>query len=142
MILRSSFHATSAFSNILFILSDEDTLRMFLIISEDRKPKIDDFGSHKRFYELLSKLKRAGLVYKKKDLPGGYQFTPLGIAINKGILTLREISNSKWSFQAIDALNETIPVEERSKIFEALILNENVRNLLYKKPQETDPLIR
>ena len=34
----------------------------------------------------LSKLKR--LAYKKKDLSGGYQLTPLGTAINKGFLTL------------------------------------------------------
>jgi hypothetical protein len=103
---------------------------MFLMISEDRQPKTGDFGSRKRFYERLSKLKRAGLVYKKKDLFEGYQLTPLGTAINKGILTLREISNFKWSFQAIDVLNETMPVEGRSKIFEALIPNGNVRNLL------------
>ena len=59
--------------------------------SEVRQLKTDDFGSHKRFYERLSKLKR--LAYKKKDLSGGYQLTPLGTAINKGFLTLREISN-------------------------------------------------
>ena len=138
-ILRSSFHATSAFSNIFFILSDEDTLRMFLMISEDRQPKADDLGSRKRFYERLSKLKSARLVYKKKDLSGRYQLTPLGTAINKGILTLRDISNSRWSIQAIDDLNETIPVEGRNKILEALIPNQNIRDLLYKIHQETDP---
>jgi hypothetical protein len=109
------------------------------MISEDRQLKTDDFGSRKRFYERLSKLKRAGLVYKKKDLSGEYQLTPLGTAINKSILTLREISNPKWIFQAIDDFNEIIPVEGRSKILEALIPNENIRNLLYKKHQETDP---
>ena len=138
-IVRSSFHTTSAFSNIFSILGDEGTLRMFLMISEDRQLKTDDFGSRKRFYERLSKLKRAGLVYKKKDLSGEYQLTPLGTAINKSILTLREISNSKWIFQAINDFNEIIPVEGRSKILEALIPNENIRNLLYKKHQETDP---
>jgi len=137
--LDSSFSSSFIFSNIFSILRDEDTLRIFLMISEDRQPKTSDFGSRKRFYERLSKLKRAGLVYNKKDLSGGYQLTPLGTAINKGILTLREISNFKWSFQAIDALNETMPVEGRSKIFEALIPNGNVRNLLFKKHQETDP---
>jgi hypothetical protein len=71
------------------------------MISEDRQPKADDFGSRKRFYERLSKLKSARLVYKKKDLSGRYQLTPLGTAINKGILTLREISNSRWSIQAL-----------------------------------------
>jgi hypothetical protein len=40
---------------------------------------------------------------------------------------------------ALDALNEALPVEGRSKIFEALIPNGNVRNLLFKKHQETDP---
>lgn len=128
--LHSSFSSSFVFSNIFSILRDEDTLKIFLMISEDRQLKTDDFGSRKRFYERLSKLKRAGLVYKKKDLSGGYQLTPLGTAINKGILTLREISNFKWSFQAIDALNETMPLEGRSKIFEALIPNGNVRNLL------------
>jgi len=128
--LHSSFSSSFIFSNIFSILRDEDTLKIFLMISEDRQLKTDDFGSRKRFYERLSKLKRAGLVYKKKDLSGGYQLTPLGTSINKGILTLREISNFKWSFQAIDVLNETMPVEGRSKIFEALIPNGNVRNLL------------
>ncbi|MGC2308548.1 MAG: hypothetical protein WA461_09095 [Nitrososphaeraceae archaeon] len=128
--LHSSFSSSFIFSNIFSILRDEDTLRIFLMISEDRQPKTGDFGSRKRFYERLSELKRAGLVYTKKDLSGGYQLTPLGTTINKGILTLREISNFKWSFQAIDALNETMPVEGRSKILKALIPNGNVRNLL------------
>jgi hypothetical protein len=70
-ILRSSFHATSAFSNIFFILSDEDTLRMFLMISEDRQPKADDLGSRKRFYERLSKLREQGLYIKRKISPEG-----------------------------------------------------------------------
>ena len=124
--MHSSFSSSFIFSNIFSIFGDEDTLKIFLMISEDRQLKTDDFGSRKRFYERLSKLKRAGLA----DISGGYQLTSLGAAINKGILTLREISNFKWSFQAIDALNETMPVEGRSKIFEALIPNGNVRNLL------------
>lgn len=85
--LHLSFPSSFTFSNIFSILRDEDTLRMFLMISEDRQPKTDDFGSRKRFYERLSKLKRAGLVYKKKDLFEGYQLTTLGTVINKGILT-------------------------------------------------------
>jgi len=109
------------------------------MISEGRQPKTDDFGSRKRFFQRLSKLKRAGLVYKKKDLFGGYQLTPLGTAIDKGILILREISNFSWSFQAIDALNETIPVEDRNKIIEALIPNGNVQNLFFKIHQDPDP---
>lgn len=128
--LHSSLSSSFIFSNIFSILRDEDTLKIFLMISEDRQLKTDDFGSRKRFYERLSKLKRAGLVYKKKDLSRGYQLTPLGTSINKGILTLREISNFNWSFQAIDVLNETMPMDGRSKIFEALIPNGNVRNLL------------
>jgi len=123
-------------SKIFSLLRDEDCVKMLQMIIEHRHPTISDFGTRKRYYHRLAKLKRARLIAKKNALRKGYGITPLGIVMYEGLLTLRRAESLRWNFQALDALSETVPVEERNKIMKTLIPDEALRKLILTKDQK------
>jgi len=55
----------------------------------------------------------------------------------EGLLTLRRAESLRWNFQALDALDETVPSEERDKIMETLVPDEALRKLLRSKVKKT-----
>jgi hypothetical protein len=57
----------------------------------------------------------------------------LGAIMYEGLLTLRRAESLRWNFQALDALDETVPSEERDKIMETLVPDEALRKLLRSK---------
>ena len=65
----------------------------------------------------------------------GYNVTPVGAILYERLLTLRRAEYLRWNLQAADALNETVPVEERNRIMETLIPDEIIRKLLLAKHQ-------
>jgi len=65
----------------------------------------------------------------------GYNVTPVGAVLYERLLTLRRAECLRWNLQAVDALNETVPVEERNKIMETPIPDEIIRKLLLMKHQ-------
>jgi hypothetical protein len=54
----------------------------------------------------------------------------------EGLLTLRRAESLRWNFQALDALDETVPSEERDKIMETLVPDEVLRKLLRSKVKQ------
>jgi hypothetical protein len=129
-------------SKLFSLLRDEDCVKMLQMIIEHRHPTVGDFGTRKRYYDRLAKLKRARLIAKKNALRAGYRVTPLGAIMYEGLLTLRRAESLRWNFQALDALDETVPSEERDKIMETLVPDEALRKLLRSKVKKTgsDPL--
>lgn len=130
---------SSSLSDIFSLLRDEDCVKMLQMIIEHRHPTVGDFGTRKRYYHRLLKLKRAHLIVKKNALRAGYEITPVGAIMYKGLLTLRRAESLRWNFQALDALDETVPTEERNKIMETLIPDEALRELLRRKDQKIGP---
>ncbi|MGB8643415.1 MAG: hypothetical protein WCD28_14135, partial [Nitrososphaeraceae archaeon] len=124
-------------SEIFSLLRDEDCVKMLQMIIEHRHPTVSDFGTRKRYYDRLAKLKRARLIAKKNALRAGYEVTPLGAVMYEGLLTLRRAESLRWNFQALDALEETVPSEERKKIMETLVPDEALIKLLRSKVNKT-----
>ena len=60
----------------------------------------------------------------------------------EGLVILRRAESLRWNFQALDALDETVPSEERDKIMETLVPDEALRKLLRSKVNKigSDPL--
>ena len=52
-------------SDIFSLLRDGDCVKMLQMIIEHRHPTGSDFGTRKRYYDRLAKLKRAHLIAKK-----------------------------------------------------------------------------
>lgn len=129
-------------SDIFSLLRDGDCVKMLQMIIEHRHPTISDFGTRKRYYDRLAKLKRARLIAKKNVHRAGYEVTPVGAIMYEGLVILRRAESLRWNFQALDALDETVPSEERDKIMETLVPDEALRKLLRSKVNKTgsDPL--
>jgi hypothetical protein len=124
-------------SDIFSLLRDEDCVKMLQMITEHRHPAVSDFGTRKRYYDRLAKLRRAHLIAKKNAHRAGYEVTPVGAIMYEGLLTLRRAESLRWNFQALDALDETVPSEERDKIMETLVPDEVLRKLLRSKVKKT-----
>ena len=129
----------ASLSNIFSILSDEDCVKMLQMIFEHRQPRIGDFGTRKRYYERMARLKKAHLITKKKNIgyqikkEPGHELTDLGSILYESLLTLKHAKNLLWNLKAIDALDEEVPIEERKKLTEALIPDEAIRKILVEK---------
>lgn len=77
----------TSLSDILFALSDEDSLKLFdMIANRQRDPKISDFESPKRYYNRLSKLKNARVIRKNGK---SYTITAFGSIIYKTIQMIK-----------------------------------------------------
>jgi hypothetical protein len=127
----------SSITNIYSILSDEDCVKLLQMISEHRQPKINNLGTRKRYYERLSKIRKAHLIIKKKDRSKGddisnYELTDLGSSLYESLLTLRRAANLRWRLNAIDVLDDRVPIEERIKLIQAIIPDETIRKILLK----------
>ena len=124
---------SSSPSDIFSLLRDKDCVKMLQMIIEHRHLTVGDFGTRKRYYNRLLKLKRAHLIAKKNALPKDYEITPIGAVMYSGLLTLRRAESLRLNFQALDALNETVPAAELDKMMETLIPDEALRKLLRAK---------
>lgn len=124
---------SSSPSEIFSLLGDEDCVKMLQMIIEHRHPTVGDFGTRKRYYDRLLKLKRAKLIIKKNAPRKGYAIAPIGAVIYLGLLTLKRAESLRLNFQALDALKEMVPAEELDKIMETLIPDEALRKLLRAK---------
>ena len=104
---------------------------------EGREGKINTLGTRKRYYERLSKIRKAHLIIKKKDRSKGddisnYELTDLGSSLYESLLTLRRAANLRWRLNAIDVLDDRVPIEERIKLIQAIIPDETIRKILLK----------
>jgi hypothetical protein len=115
--------------DIFSLLRDEDCVKMLEMIIEHRHPTVSDFGSRKRYYDRLAKLKRAHLIAKKNPHRAGYMVTPVGAIMHEGLLTLRRAESLRWNFQALDALDKTVPSEERDKMMETVKFHRRERGV-------------
>jgi hypothetical protein len=125
----------SSVSKIFSYLSDNDCVRILEMLSEQRQPKIRDLGTRKRYYDCVSKLRKARLITKEKRTNDGSRFelTELGWKLHKSILILRHAANLRWKLKAVDALDEKLPFEQRKKIIESIIPDEDIQNMLLWK---------
>ena len=124
-------------SNIFSILSDEDSVKILEMIFEHRQPRIGDFGTRKRYYDRMTRLKKAHLITKKKNI--GYELTLLGSTLYESFLAIQRAKNLLWNLKALDALDE-VPNEERKKLIEALIPDEAIRKILFEKHDIDDDI--
>jgi len=118
----------TSLSDILFALSDEDSLKIFdMIANRQRDPKISDFESPKRYYNRMSKLKNARVIRKNGK---SYKITAFGSIVYKTIQMIKIAHELHWKLEVIDAISENVPVGEYHSIVESMIPDKSVRNTL------------
>ena len=83
----------------------------------------------KQYYSKMSRMSKAGLVKRQK---GRYFVTAFGKVIYDAHRLLVSAVKNHWKLKAIDSLGNQIllPKEERAKIIERMIGNQQIRQIL------------
>jgi hypothetical protein len=88
----------------------------------------------KQYYSRITRLVKAGLVKRQK---GRYFLTSFGMVIYDAQRLLGNAVTNYWKLKAIDSLvgttNDSMPKEERNKIIEQMISNQQIKEILLSK---------
>lgn len=87
--------------------------------------------TRKQYYSRITRLVKAGLVKRQK---GRYFLTSFGMVIYDTQRLLGNAVKNYWKFKAIDSLgvanNAIMPKEERNKIIDRMISNQQIKEIL------------
>jgi hypothetical protein len=117
-------------SQILNCIADDKSREILSVINEGQTLSITGVGlTRKQFYSRLHSLIIYNLVSKAK---GKYRLTSFGKLVFDWHLVLAQaISQEYWKLRALDILDSSgIPDTERSKITDALVKNEKLRQII------------
>jgi predicted transcriptional regulator len=123
-------------ASVLRTIADDKSLDLFktismgMIDSENLKERTK--LTRKQYYSRLSRMSKAGLVRKKS---GKYLLTAFGKIVYDSQLTVDNAILNYWKLKAIDSLETSseLPKEERTKLIDALLDNQEIKGILVKE---------
>jgi len=123
-------------ADVLKVISDDKSLVLFNMIalapgdSEILKTTVK--LTRKQYYSRMSGLVNAGMVKRKN---GNYFITSFGKIVYDAQLMIRKAINTYWKLKAIDSLEieHRLPADERNKIIDTLIDNQDIIKILVKQ---------
>ena len=89
--------------------------------------------TRKQYYSRISKLIKTGLVKREN---GRYTLTSLGKVIYDIQITIGVALENFWKLKAIDsfqAADSTLSKEEQTKVFDVLIQNDKIKEVIFAK---------
>jgi predicted transcriptional regulator len=120
---------------ILRSISDDEALALFRSIANTNgdteglrsKTKL----TRKQYYSRMSRMTKAGLVKRKN---GKHSLTAFGKVVYEAQTTIENAINNYWKLKAVDSIeiSDELPKEERKKLLENLIDNQQIREILAK----------
>lgn len=123
-------------ANILKAIADDKSLVLFntvAIAGGNSDILISRLGlTRKQYYSRISAMLKAGLISRKNSR---YHLTSFGEIIYEAQLMIGRAANTIWKLKAIDSLEEEhkLPVDERNKIINTLIDNQDIVKILVKQ---------
>jgi predicted transcriptional regulator len=121
-------------SDILTAISDDKSLLLFNTValsSSNTDILITKLGlTRKQYYSRMSALTNAGLVSRSN---GKYSLTSFGKVVNEAQLLIEKAKQYYWKLRAIDSIESFargLSLEERSKIIETLIVEDDLKEIL------------
>ena len=123
-------------ANILKALADDKSLVLFNTIAiggGNSDILIRRLGlTRKQYYSRISAMLKAGLISRKNRQ---YHLTSFGDIVYEAQLMIGRAANTIWKLKAIDSLEEEhkLPVDERNKIINTLIDNQDIIKILVKQ---------
>jgi hypothetical protein len=123
-------------ANILKAIADDKSLVLFntiAIAGGDSDIFITRLGvTRKQFYSRISALQKTGLISRRNRQ---YVLTSLGKIVYDAQLTIGRAANTFWKLKAIDSIEieHRLPADERNKIVNALIDNQDIIKILIKQ---------
>jgi predicted transcriptional regulator len=120
---------------ILRSISDDEALALFRLIANTNgdteslrsKTKL----TRKQYYSRMSRMTKSGLVKRKN---GKHSLTAFGKVVYDAQATIENAINNYWKLKAVDSIeiSDELPKEERKKLLESLIDNQQIREILAK----------
>ena len=120
---------------ILRSISDDEALALFRLIANTNgdteslrsKTKL----TRKQYYSRMSRMTKSGLVKRKN---GKHSLTAFGKVVYDAQATIENAINNYWKLKAVDSIEiaDELPKEERKKLLESLIDNQQIREILAK----------
>ncbi len=123
-------------ANILKAIADDKSLILFntiAIAGGDSDILITRLGvTRKQFYSRMSALQKTGLISRKNRQ---YVLTSLGLIVYDSQLMIGKATNAYWKLKAIDSLEteHKLPADERNKIINTLVDNQDIIKILVKQ---------
>lgn len=123
-------------ANILKAIADDKSLVLFntiAIAGGNSDILISRLGlTRKQYYSRISAMLKAGLINRKNSR---YHLTSFGEIVYEAQLMIGRAANTIWKLKAIDSLEEEhkLPVDERNKIINTLIDNQDIIKILVKQ---------
>ncbi|MGB7957121.1 MAG: hypothetical protein WCF23_24365 [Candidatus Nitrosopolaris sp.] len=123
-------------ANILSAIGDDKSLVLFntiAIAGEDNDILITRLGvTRKQYYSRISALMKTGLISRRDRQ---YMLTSLGKILYDAQLMIGRATNTYWKLKAIDSLEteHKLPADERNKIINTLIDNQDIIKILVKQ---------
>ena len=123
-------------ANILKAIADDKSLVLFnaiAIAGGDSDILITRLGvTRKQFYARISALQKTGLISRRNRQ---YVLTSLGLIVYDAQLMIGKAINTYWKLKAIDSLEieHRLPADERNKIIDTLIDNQDIIKILVKQ---------
>ena len=121
---------------VLAAISDKQSLDLFRYIagtnadSDTLRVKLN--LTPKQYYSRLSRMTKVGLVKRKN---GKHFLTTFGKVVYDVQTTIEKAVNSYWKLKAVDSLEmySELPREERVKLIDGLLDNNEIKEILSKK---------
>ena len=118
---------------IINALSSGNSLVVFDLIAVeggDKKSIINSLRlSPKQYNSAISALRKSGLVEK---INGKYIITSFGEVVQKARQLIETGVREYWQLKAIDAIWLELPKKERNETIEAVICDQEIRELLFR----------
>ena len=130
-------------SECLNAISDDKSLLLFNTIglgSQDTSILISRLGlTRKQYYSRLSGMINSGLIGKKN---GKYSITSLGKVVYEAQVLIGKGVQYSSKLVAIDSIEKSeIPVEQRNKIIDALVIDSKIKEILSSHPHNNNKLV-
>jgi hypothetical protein len=126
---------TQTVAGVLRNISDEKSWGLFRTIAQEafdsKSLKNSAKLTRKQYYSRLSRMTRAGLVSKRS---GRYALTTFGKIVYEAQVIVENALQNYWKLKAIDSLeiSNELPKEERFKVIDSLVDNEELKQILVK----------
>jgi hypothetical protein len=123
-------------ANTLKAIADDKSLVLFNTIAiegGDSDILVSRLGvTRKQYYSRISALSKTGLISRTNHR---YRLTSFGKIVYDEQLTIGRAANTFWKLKAIDSFDteNKLPVDERNRIINALIDNQDIKKILLVK---------
>jgi hypothetical protein len=122
--------------SVLSAIADKQSLELFRYIAV-KNGDTDNLRTatnltRKQYYSRISRMAKAGLVKRKN---GKHSLTAFGKVVYDAQTTIEKAVDNYWKLKAIDSLemSDELPREERIKLIDNLLDNNDIKGILYNK---------